>query len=147
MVSRSDKIVLIEGPNLNLIEKRKKIYQSKEPLKNIIKKISKRVSIEYFQFNGEGDIIDKIHEIIDDDNVIGLIINPGAYSHYSIAIKDALEIFNKPKVEVHLTKLFKRSDERKNFVTAKNVDLFISGSGNYGYYLAVDYILYVNQEI
>lgn len=144
MVSRSSKIVLIEGPNLNLINHRKKIYHSSKTLEKILQEISQFIYIDYFQFNIEGDIINKLQEIIFDDSIIGVIINPAGYSHYSIAINDTLEMLNKIKVEVHLTNIFKREGYRKNLITAQNVDSIISGMGNYGYYIAAKYIHNIN---
>jgi len=141
MVSRSNKIILIEGPNLNLIKKRKEIYQSNKNLKEIIKNISDIVDIEYYQSNLEGEIINKLQEVILNDDIIGVIINPAAYSHYSLAISDSLEMIKKLKVEVHLTNIFNRESHRQNLITAKNVNSVISGMGNYGYYLAAQYIL------
>jgi 3-dehydroquinate dehydratase-2 len=143
MVTKSRKIILIEGPNLNLVEQRELIYKSKQLLEDIISMISELFVIEYFQSNSEGEIIDKIQEIYKREDVVGIIINPGAYTHYSIAISDALEIIqNKIKVEVHLTNLYKREKYRQVSFTAKNVDFIISGAGNYGYYLAAKYIDY-----
>ena len=78
--------------------------------------------------------------MIDNPNYIGLIINPAAYTHYSIAISDTLEMITIPKVEVHLTNLYKREKFREFSVTAKNCDMIISGASNYGYYLASEYI-------
>jgi len=141
MVSRSNKIILIEGPNLNLIKKRKQVYQSPKELKDIIKLISEFVELEYYQSNIEGEIINKLQEVISDDKVIGVIINPAAYSHYSLAISDSLEMINKLKVEVHLTNIFSREEYRQTLTTAKNVNSVISGMGNYGYYLAAKYIM------
>lgn len=142
MVSRSNKIILIEGPNLNLIKKRKEIYQSKQNLSDIMIKISKFTNIEYFQSNVEGEIINKLQNLISQDDIVGIIINPAGYTHTSIAISDTLEmISNKLKVEVHLTNLYKREYFRQKSYTAKNVDLVISGAGNYGYYLAAKYIV------
>jgi len=141
MVSGSSKIVLIEGPNLNFISKRPKIYQSKQNLNTIIESISKFVNIEYYQSNTEGDIINKLQEIMLDTSIIGIIINPAAYSHYSLAISDTLEmISDKIKVEVHLSNIFNREKERHRLITAKNVDSVISGMGSYGYYIAARYI-------
>ena len=147
MVSRSSKITLIEGPNLNLVNNRKKIYQSNKKLQDILEDISIFINIEYYQYNHEGDIINKLQEIMFDDNVKGVIINPAGYSHYSISISDTLEmITNKIKVEVHLTNLFNRESYRKNLITAGSVDSVISGMGNYGYYLAAKYIYEFNKN-
>ena len=139
MVLQKKTIILIEGPNLNKIESRDSIYKSDKKLVDIIKMINTSFDIEYFQSNIEGEIIDKILTLIDSDTV-GLIINPAAYTHYSIAISDALEMLDIIKVEVHLTNLYKREQFRQVSVTAKNCDTIISGATNYGYFLASEYI-------
>ncbi len=141
MVSGSNKIVLIEGPNLNLIKKRKEIYQSPQKLDEIIDKISAFTEVEYFQSNSEGEIINKLQSIVNNKKISGVIINPAGYTHSSIAISDTLEMIDdKIKVEVHLTNLYKRENFRQKSYTAPNVDLVISGAGNYGYYMAAKYI-------
>ena len=139
MVPKRDLIVIIEGPNLNKIENRSSIYKSNHKLSVILNLIKETFDIEYFQSNIEGEIINKIQSLIDSD-AIGLIINPAAYTHYSVAISDALELLNIKKVEVHLTNLYKREDFRHISVTAKNCDIVISGAKNYGYFLASEYI-------
>ena len=139
MVPKRDLILLIEGVNLNMIENRSSIYQSKNNLSEILIIIQKSFDIEYFQSNIEGEIVDKIHKTID-SNVVGLIINPAAYTHYSIAISDALEMLTIPKVEVHLTNIYKREKFRHTSITARNCDTIRSGASNYGYFLASEYI-------
>ena len=93
--------------------------------------------IEFFVSNSEGDIIDRIYERDYD----GLIINPGAYSHYSLAILDALRAIHVPKVEVHMTNVFRRDEKRKTLVTAEGVDGVIIGFGDYVYKMALNYFL------
>ncbi|HPT54944.1 MAG TPA: type II 3-dehydroquinate dehydratase, partial [Fervidobacterium sp.] len=88
------------------------------------------------QSNSEGGIIDRIQLL----NYNGLIINPGAYTHYSYAIRDALEIAKVPKVEVHLTNILARESFREKSVTAPSCDGVISGLGTFGYIMALEYI-------
>ncbi len=136
MVSKRNTIALIEGPNLNLIELRPNIYQSPKKLEEIIILIKNDFDVIYFQSNVEGEIINFLQKEM--NNISGIIINPAAFTHYSIAIADCLEMINIPKAEVHLTNIYKR--DREKSVTAKYVDIIISGAGNYGYYLASQYI-------
>lgn len=135
------KITVINGANMDILEKRDAIY-GRISLKELETSIadyaqSRKINVEFFQSNCEGCIIDKIHECYDED---GLIINPGAYSHYSYAIADALEALSVPKVEVHLTDIMAREDFRHVSVTGKNCDKIISGLGVDGYFRAIDYI-------
>lgn len=137
------KILIINGPNLNMLGKRdKKIYGSftYDDLKEMILQHATKysVEIEFYQSSFEGDIINKLHTF---DKYDGIIINPGAYSHYSIAILDALYIVNIPKVEVHISKVLEREDFRKVLVTAKGCDTVITGLGYKGYLDAIDYIV------
>ena len=136
------KYIIINGPNLNLLGKREpEVYGNKcfEDFLITLKAKNPQISIEYYQSNIEGEIVNKIHTAIDSD-IVGLIINPAAYTHYSIAISDALEMLTIPKVEVHLTNIYKREKFRHTSMTAKNCDTVISGASNYGYFLASEYI-------
>ncbi len=115
------KILVIHGPNLNMLGIRnKKVYGdiTLETIDKMVKQKGKELGIEVetFQSNYEGDIIDKIH--IAKDYYDGVIINPGAYTHYSIAIRDALEILDIPIIEVHLTNIYKREEFRQKSVIA-----------------------------
>ncbi|POZ88415.1 MULTISPECIES: type II 3-dehydroquinate dehydratase [Petrotoga] len=134
-------ILIINGPNLNMLGKRPKdIYgtETYEDLKNQINHFAQNNSIDvgFFQSNSEGQIIDRIQK----SDFEALIINPGAYTHYSYAIRDALEIVNVPKVEVHLTNIMARESFRQNSVTSSSCDGVISGLGFYGYILALEYL-------
>ncbi len=140
-------ILILNGPNLNLISKRdsqnygsKDFDQVLEELKNEFKNIN----FTYYQSNSEGELIDKIQNA--SDNFDGLIINPGGYSHTSVAIKDALEICRIPKVEVHLSNLAKRENYRQILLTASSCDGYLSGFKDLGYYLAVKAILKILGE-
>ncbi|PNR97518.1 type II 3-dehydroquinate dehydratase [Petrotoga olearia] len=134
-------ILIINGPNLNMLGKRPKdIYgnETYEDLKNQINQFTQNnsIDVEFFQSNSEGQIIDRIQKL----DFEALIINPGAYTHYSYAIRDALEIVNAPKVEVHLTNIMARESFRQNSVTSSSCDGVISGLGFYGYILALEYL-------
>jgi len=134
------KILVINGPNMSVLDRREGYGNvSMEQLKNKLLQYAKKrdVLLEFFESDIEGQIVNKINT--SDSNAI--IINPAAYSHYSIAILDALQIFRGKKVEVHITNLAKRELERQKTLTAKACDGVISGFGVFGYILAVKYIL------
>ena len=132
------KILVLNGPNLNLLEKRSaEDYGSKslKEIEDIVTNEFNNHQFEFFQSNHEGELIDKIqvaHKSFD-----GLIINPGGYSHTSVAIKDALEICSIPKIEVHISNLASREDFRHNMLTASSCDGYISGFGEKSYLGAV----------
>ena len=135
------KILVLNGPNLNLLDKRsteKYGSLSIEQIEGVVIKEFPGHKFEFFQSNQEGELIDKIqnaHKHFD-----GIIINPGGYSHTSVAIKDALEICPIPKVEVHLSNLASREDFRHTMLTASSCDGYISGFGKKSYVGAI-YIL------
>ncbi len=138
------KVLVINGPNINMLGVRERnIYgdESYEALIFKIKEWSKILNIhtEIFHSNSEGCIIDKIQEsygIYD-----GMIINPGAYTHYSIAILDALKSIEIPIVEVHISNIHKREEFRKKSVTAEGAMGIISGFGQYSYKLALEALI------
>lgn len=135
------KILIINGPNLNMLGKREERFYGNQPFEKILEDIRgdfEDMEIDYFQSNTEGEIVTRIQELLNEDYG-GLIINPGAYSHYSLAIMDALFIFKKPKVEVHLSNIHARHEMRAKSVTAKAVNGLISGFGKYSYRLAVEW--------
>lgn len=138
------KILVINGPNLNMLGKREPhIYGNAtlEDLENLIKDTFKdKIYIEFFQSNHEGDIIDRLHE--SNDTFDGVVINPGAFTHYSYAIYDAIKAININCVEVHISNIHERQEEfRKKSVTAGACIGQISGFGFYGYILAINAIV------
>lgn len=140
------KILIINGPNLNMLGKREENIYGKNTYEDLciqLKQFSqeKNIDIEIFQSAIEGEIVNKIHQF---QNYDGLIINPAAYSHYSIAIYDALLIAKIPKIEVHISNVHTRDDFRKKLITAQAVDGIISGLGFKGYELALEYIIATN---
>lgn len=139
------KILVINGPNLNFLGIREKsVYgtQDYEYLKNLIAGKAQEIGadIEVFQSNYEGGIIDRIQESYF-DGTKALIINPGAYTHYSYAIRDALASIVVPKVEVHISDITQREAFRQVSVTREVCDYQIYGRGLQGYLDAIDYCL------
>ena len=96
------------------------------------------MKIDFFQFNNEGEIIDKIQEV--EKKYDGLIINPAAYTHSSIAILDSLRAIKKPKIEIHLSNIYSREDYRKKSITSEGVDGLICGFGENSYILGIEAI-------
>ncbi len=132
------KILIINGPNLNALHLRDKSQYGTLSLKEIEEKIASsfpEIEFEFFQSSGEGEIIDKI--IVSTGKADALIINPAAYSHTSFAIRDALEIFRGPKIEVHLSNIFGREDFRHTSVTAAACTGMICGLKEFSYIAAV----------
>lgn len=138
------KILIINGANLDMTGIREKELYGEKCLDSIEKDLieygeSKGCMIECFQSNSEGEIIDKLHSAR--ENFDAVIINAGAYSHYSYAIRDALVSSELPAVEVHISNVFKREEFRQKSVLAAVCTGYISGLGVYGYKAAVDYFL------
>lgn len=130
------KILIVNGPNLNLLGTREpEIYGNitmEDYLKNLEKE-NENHQISYFQSNIEGEIINRIQ--IDDFDA--LILNAGAFTHYSYAIADCLKNISKPKIEVHISNIYKREVFRQKSVTAAYTDAILSGFGLQGYQLAI----------
>lgn len=139
------KILVINGPNLNFLGIREKgIYGSQDYnyLLNLLEQKSKElgINLEVFQSNGEGEIIDRLQEAYH-EGVDGIVINPGAYTHYSYAIRDALASIVCPVIEVHISNIHKREEFRHTSVTAPVCTGQIVGLGLQGYLLAMDAIM------
>lgn len=135
------KILILNGPNINMLGTREKDIYGKESYEDLLIKIKKwsdelKVDTDFFQSNSEGDIIDKVQEA--NSMYEGIIINPGAYTHYSYAILDALKSIDIPSIEVHITNIYKREEFRKKSVTAEASIGIISGFSFYGYKLALE---------
>ncbi|MGM0379373.1 MAG: type II 3-dehydroquinate dehydratase [Bacillota bacterium] len=134
------KILIINGPNLNLLGKRDKNNYGSFTLKQLndkIKKWYKDISFDFYQSNIEGKLIDKLQEYKKYD---GIVINPGAFTHYSIAIRDCIEVIDKPIIEVHLSNVYNREKFREKSVISPVCDGKISGLKADSYLLAIDYI-------
>lgn len=132
------KISIIQGPNLNLLGKREPELYGHASLKDIHEGLQEKFgsdhALVFFQSNHEGAILDAIHQAIDHD---GIVINPGAYTHTSYAIRDAIATIEKPVVEIHLTRLYAREDFRQKSLIAPVCIGQLSGFGAYGYELAM----------
>lgn len=138
-------LLVINGPNLNFLGIREKqVYgtQNYDDLLSMIAEKAKETGtkIEVFQSNHEGAIIDRIQDAYF-DGTQGIVINPGAYTHYSYAIHDALKSVDMPKVEIHISDITAREEFRRVSVTAPACDKQIYGKGLLGYLEAVDLVL------
>lgn len=133
------KIAIINGPNLNLIGKREPKIYGTESLQDYLKQLECDMpanEFHFFQSNCEGSIIDEIQRV--GFEVDGIIINAGAYSHYSLAIADALRSVPAPAIEVHISNIFAREAERHHSVIAPACTGMIAGMGLDSYRLAVE---------
>jgi 3-dehydroquinate dehydratase-2 len=137
------KILVINGPNLNMLGIREPDHYGKETYENLIKKIQTHadangVTVTFRQSNHEGDLVDYIQSAYQQYD--GIVINPGAYTHTSIALLDAVKAVGVPTVEVHISDVNNREDFRKiSYIRAACV-LTISGHGTNGYLEAIDYL-------
>ena len=136
-------ILVINGPNLNLLGTRKPDIYGTETLEELMMWLEKSPEainhkFKFYQSNHEGDIIDTIHD--EREWCKAIIINPGAFSHYSYAIRDAIVAVDKPTVEVHLSDINNRESFRKKLVISEVCLKTISGQGKDGYFEALKYL-------
>jgi 3-dehydroquinate dehydratase-2 len=139
--STRPKVLIIHGPNLNMLGMREPdIYghQTLEEIDAALTAHADRLGLhsETFQSNHEGDIVDKIQQA--HDSFHGIIINPAAYTHTSIAMRDAISLLNIPVVEVHLSNIYKRESFRRTSMISAVITAQISGFGPHGYLLALE---------
>ena len=137
------KILVINGPNLNMLGIREPDHYGKETYADLIKKIQnhcaqKRVEVEVFQSNHEGELVDQIQKAY--GKADGIVINPAAYTHTSVAILDAVKAVSIPTVEVHISKVEEREAFRQiSYIRAACVKT-ITGHGTDGYLEAIDFL-------
>jgi 3-dehydroquinate dehydratase-2 len=134
------KILILNGPNLNLLHKRDSAIYGKISLEKIAEDCSILakecgVEINFKQSNDESELVEIIQEAL--DKFDGIIINAAAYTHTSVAIRDALEIFQKPKIEVHISNIFKREEFRHHSMISAVVDGMVCGLGANSYTVAL----------
>lgn len=135
------KIFVLNGVNLGALgTRRPEVYgdQTLQDIEDDLKKEFSNVDFEFRQTDSEGEFVGWVREPSTSD---GLIINPGAWTHYSYAIHDALEIVEASKVEVHLSNIYTREDWRRKSVISPAVDATVAGMGTYGYRAAVGYLV------
>lgn len=139
------KILVINGPNINFLGIREKSVYGTQDYDYLLGMIAKKgeetgSTIEVFQSNHEGAIIDRLQDSYF-DGTEGIVINPGAYTHYSYAIRDALASITVPKIEIHISDITAREEFRKVSVTKPACDGQIYGKGLEGYLLAIDEVI------
>ena len=139
----SNVIYVLNGPNLNLLGKRQPEIYGSETLDDVQAKMIAKASalnleIEFFQSNYEGALVEKIHEAR--EQAAGIIINPAAYTHTSVAILDALHTFEGPVVEVHISNVHKRESFRHHSYVSSRADGVIAGLGTFGYIAALEFL-------
>ena len=139
-----NKILIINGPNLNLLGNREEKIYGVKSFEDFLKTLNgiakeKNVELDYFQSNHEGELIDKIHHSIGEIDYI--IINPGALTHYSYSLHDAILAAKIPTIEVHISNIYSREGWRTKSVISPAVGGVISGLGVEVYTVALDYIL------
>lgn len=137
------KILVINGPNLNMLGIREPDHYGKETYSNLVKKIQehcdkKGIEVSVYQSNHEGDLVDEIQKAY--GNADGIVINPGAYTHTSIAILDAVKSVSIPTVEVHISKVEEREDFRQISYIRLACVKTITGHGTDGYLEAIDFL-------
>ena len=138
------KILVINGPNINFLGIRKKGIYGTESYETLVRNLEEKGKaegheVEVFQSNYEGGIIDRIQAAYS-DGTEAIIINPGAFTHYSYAVRDALASIELPKIEVHISNVHKREEFRHVSVTAPVCTGQVVGLGLKGYELAMDYL-------
>ena len=144
------KIAVIQGPNLNMLGIREQHIYGPMSLEQIHEQLKgaaaqNGVEVEFFQSNLEGEIVDRIQECL--GTVDGIMINPAAYSHTSIAIKDALSAVAMPVVEVHISNIYKREEFRQKSITAGASTGVISGFGAFGYHMGLIALMQMINEL
>lgn len=140
------KIYIINGPNLNRLGKRDPAIYGEATFEDTLRELTERFpdhTFDYYQSNSEGDIIDKIQNIIESEAAPAIIINPGAYAHYSYAIADCMAdaAATADIVEVHISNIHARESFRQHSVTAASATAMICGAGREGYALAASFLI------
>ena len=141
------KVVIINGPNLNLLGTREKSVYGKETFESYFEQLKQRfpdIEFSYYQSNVEGELINKLHEV--GFSADGIVFNGGGYTHTSVAISDAIAAINTPVVEVHISNIHAREEFRHLSLITKECAGMITGFGLAGYDLGITYIkTYLNQ--
>lgn len=139
------KILVLNGPNLNLVGRRDPAHYGRRTMDEILDNLRSTfadVEIEYFQSNGEGAIIDRIHAVGFDSSYAGIVLNAGAYTHTSLAIADAIDAVDIPVVEVHMSNIHAREEIRRRSLIAPVCVGSIAGFGASSYALGIQALLF-----
>ncbi|MCB9335289.1 MAG: type II 3-dehydroquinate dehydratase [Flavobacteriales bacterium] len=139
------KILIINGPNLNLLGKREPTIYGHLSFEDFFQELKKKystVEFEYYQSNVEGELINKLHEVGFDYH--GIVMNAGAYTHTSIGISDAIAGIKTPVIEVHISNVYAREEYRHTSLMAKNCLGVITGLGMNSYQLATEHFIGLN---
>ncbi len=139
-----DRVLIINGPNLNLLGVREPGIYGNSSMETYLETLRSRYlnySIEYFQSNHEGAIIDKLHEVGFDTDLKGIVLNAGAYTHTSLAIADAIAAIKVPVVEVHISNVHAREEVRHHSMISGVCRGVIAGFGMNSYRLAIEALL------
>ncbi|MFT7004300.1 MAG: 3-dehydroquinate dehydratase-2 [Sulfurimonas sp.] len=144
------KVVVIQGPNLNMLGVREQNIYGPMKLEQIHAQMKdfatqNNLEIEFFQSNLEGEIVDKVQECYGDAQ--GIIMNAAAYTHTSIAIRDAISAVNLPVIEVHISNIHRREEFRKENMIAPVCTSSVVGFGPFGYHLAMMGMLQIMSEM
>lgn len=136
------KVLVMNGPNINFLGIREKGIYGEENYESLCNRLQEKakelgIQLEIFQSNSEGGLIDRIQAAYS-DGTEGIIINPGAYTHYSYALRDALASVSMPKIEVHISNIHQREEFRHTSVTAPVCNAQMAGLGLLGYELALE---------
>ncbi|MCH9740727.1 MAG: type II 3-dehydroquinate dehydratase [Epsilonproteobacteria bacterium] len=144
------KVVVIQGPNLNMLGHREQNIYGPMKMEDIHKQMEgfaqqNGVEIEFFQSNLEGEIVDRVQECLGEAN--GIVINPAAYTHTSIAIRDAIAAVQIPTVEVHLSNIYQREEFRQKSLIAPVCAGQITGFGPFSYHMAMIAVTQIMNEV
>ena len=141
------KIIIINGPNLNLLGKREPEVYGNQDFETFFEKLKTSFSdiqIDYYQSNVEGELVDKLQEV--GFNYDGIILNAASYTHTSIAISDAIAAISSPVIEVHISNIYAREEFRHKSIISGNCIGMISGLGLAGYLLALNYFVNISND-
>lgn len=135
------KILIINGPNLNLLGKREPAIYGSDTMESCLESLRNICDAEYFQSNHEGAIIDKLHEVGFDPSYAGVVLNAGAYTHTSLAIADAIAAIDLPVVEIHISNVHAREEIRHRSLISGVCRGVIAGFGLDSYRLGVEALI------
>ena len=136
------KILIINGPNLNLLGKREPDVYGSQSFEDFFKSLKTKFTdcqLDYFQSNVEGELINKVQEA--NSKFDGIVLNGAGYTHTSVALADAIAAIDTPVVEVHISNIYKREEYRHVSLTGKNCQGVITGFGLDGYKMAIDFLI------